>query len=180
MNPRPLRNAAGALAVARSLVGRASYQLGTGDIDTPDDGPFDCAGLVSNRCYGIRRHRPGFAKGGDVEDDLNSNSAIYDADHARDIYQHASIPEPGVLLVYPTIHRAGHVFVGHEAMIEDVSRAFEWDHEAPDYSLLTIIQCVGPNGRRPGVIRSDGSHFNMHDHQWPRPEHRTVMLRVLP
>ncbi len=187
VNPRPLRDASAALTVARAHVGKGTYKLGTGDINTPDDGEFDCAGFVSNKCYGIPRHRKGFNVGSwaSVSDDLNSNSAIEDSDHARDIYQRASIPAPGVLLVYPTIRiktadGKQHVFVGHEAMIEDVSRVLEWDPKFPDWSLLTIIQCIGPNGRHPGIVRSDGSHFNHHDAQWPKPEHRTCMLRVLP
>jgi hypothetical protein len=175
------------------------YELGTGDyrprvidgrlIDVPwteNGGPLgsDCAGFAISWCYKLRRHRPGFNVGAwsSVSDDLNCNSAIEDADHEGDLFERVTTPAPGVLLVYPTIRLVGHPnpWIGHVAIVTSVVRCREWDNERPDYSLLDVAQCCGPNGRGPAVIASDGSIWNHHDHTWPKPEHRTVMLRVKP
>lgn len=182
--PRPLFSAAQAIAQARALVGRGVYTLGTGDIDTKNDEPRDCFGFAVCEVYGIKRHRPGFNEGSwaTVSDDLNTNSAIEDADHAHELFERVFTPTPGVLLSYPTIRLKGHAvpFIGHIGIVVGVSRCLEWDHDRPDYSLLDIVQCRGGNGRRPGIIASDGSVWSHHDSIWPKPEHRTVMLRVLP
>lgn len=173
-----------AVTVARSLVGTGVYQLGTGDCDTPIGGKSDCFGFAFNRCYGVRRHRPGFNRGAwaTVSDDLNSNSAIEDADHHRELFVRPPYPMLGDLLAYPTIRLPGHdrPWIGHIAIVVDVSRVLEWDPAWPDWSLLGVAQCCGPNGRHPAILRTDGSHWNQHDHTWPKPEHRTALLRVVP
>lgn len=182
--PRPHYTASAAVAQARALVGRGVYTLGTGDDTSKGDDPRDCFGFAVCELYGIKRHRPGFNEGSwaTVSDDLNCNSAIEDADHARELFERVFTPAPGVLLVYPTIRLAGHpqVWIGHVGIVVGVSRCLEWDHERPDYSLLDVVQCRGPNGRRPGIVATDGSVWDHHDATWPNPEHRTAMLRVLP
>ena len=181
--PRPCSPIA-AVTVARSLVGTGVYQLGTGDYDTPIGGPSDCAGFAISRCYGLPRHRPGFNTGpwATVADDLNCNSAIEDADHHRELFVRAERPAIGDLIAYPTIRLAGHdhPWIGHVAIVVNVMRVLEWDPAAPDWSLVDVVQCCGPNGRRPGILRTDGSHWNGHDMTWPKPEHRTVLLRAVP
>lgn len=173
-----------AVTVARSLVGTGVYELGTGDCDTPIGGPSDCSGFAINRCYGLRRHRPGFNVGSwaTVSDDLNPNSAIEDSDHHRELFVRADRPQLGDLLAYPTIRLPGHLspWIGHIAIVVDVSRVIEWDPATPDWSLLGVVQCCGPNGRRPGVIETNASHWNGHDMTWPKPEHRSALLRVVP
>src|SRR5262245_49816365 len=86
--PRPKYTADQAVEIARELVGHMTYQLSTGDCDTANWGRSDCAGFAICRCYGLRRHRPGFNRGAwsSVEDDLNCNSAIEDADHHRELF----------------------------------------------------------------------------------------------
>jgi hypothetical protein len=66
------------------------------------------------------------------------------------------------------------------AIVIGVTRAAAFDlaKPYPDYSLLDVAQCCGPNGRTPAVILSDGAIWNQHDHQWPKPEHRTAVLRA--
>lgn len=85
-----------------------------------------------------------------------------------------------MLLVYPTVHLAGHpqAFIGHVAIVVGTARAAAWDPEHPHDALLDVVQCAGPDGRRPGIIGTDGSTWDRRDHDWPKPEHRTVMLRV--
>lgn len=185
--PRPCSPIA-AVTVARSLIGTGVYQLGTGDCDTPIGGASDCFGFAFDRCYGVRRHRPGFNVGAwaSVTDDLNCNSAIEDTDHRRELFVRGmGAPQLGDLVAYPTFtikDAAGspHRFIGHIAIVIGVSRVRGWDPAAPDWSTLDVAQCCGPNGRRPGVIASDGSIWNHHDHVWPKPEHRSVLLRVVP
>lgn len=175
---RPLNTAAEAVRQALALVGRGVYELGTGDIDSDGDEPRDCFGFAVCELFGIKRHRPGFNRGpwASVSDDLNVNSAIEDADHAGELFERVFTPFPGALLGYPTIHPNGHI--GHIAIVVGVSRCLEWDHDRPDYSLLDVVQCRGPDGRRPGIVATDGSLFDHHD--FHDPEHRTAMLRVKP
>lgn len=172
-----------AVTVARSLVGTGVYELGTGDWNTPIGGPSDCAGFAISRCYGLRRHRPGFNRGAwsSVEDDLNCNSAIEDADHNRELFVRASgPPQLGDLLAYPTFRLPGHAkpWIGHVAIVVGVGRMLEWDWTMPDWAVLDVVQCRGPNGRRPGIVASSGAHWNGHDLTWPKPEHRSVLLRT--
>lgn len=181
--PRPHYTAAAAVAQARALVGHGVYQLGTGDDTSKGDDPRDCFGFAVCELYGLRRHRPGFNRGAwaTVEDDLNCNSAIEDAGHAGELFERVQTPAPGILLAYPTIYLHGHPpFIGHIGIVVGVSRCLEWDHEHPDYALLDVVQCHGPNGRKPGIVATDGSVWSHHDALWPKPEHRTAMLRVLP
>lgn len=180
---RPLYTADQAVSRALARVGHGSYQLGTGDIDSQLDDPRDCFGFAVCELYGIRRHRLGFNRGSwsTVEDDLNCNSAIEDADHVGELFERVSTPAPGILVAYPTIRLAGHSdpWIGHIGIIVGVSRCTSWDSNHPNYSTLDMVQCCGPNGRKPGIIATDGSVWNHHDSLWPKPEHRSVMLRLI-
>lgn len=182
--PRPLHDADRAVAHALALVGRGVYQLGSGDISSSGDDPRDCFGFAVNELYGIPRHRPGFNVGSwaTVSDDLNCNSAIEDADHAGELFERLSTPMPGALIAYPTIRLAGHPdpWIGHVGIVVGVSHCTAWDPARPRYDLLDVVQCHGPNGQRPGIVRTDGSIWTHHDTLWPKPEHRTAMLRVRP
>jgi hypothetical protein len=187
---------------ALSLVGRGGqYELGTGDyrpsaaggasVDLPwtpaGSGALgsDCAGFALSWCYKVARHRPGFNLGpwSSIAHDVNCNSAIEDADHAQDLFVRATgSVQAGDLIAYPTIMVPGHPqpFIGHVAIVVGVTRAAAFDRARPDYSLLDVAQCRGPNGRAPAVIASDGALWNQHDRQWPKPQHRTVVLRAKP
>lgn len=178
-----------AVTVARSLVGTGVYELGTGDWDTPVGAPSDCAGFAICRCYGLRRHRPGFNRGvwSSVEDDLNCNSAIEDADHNRELFVRGDRPELGDLIAYPTIRLPGSgagPWIGHIAIVVGVDRARNIDMTRPDWSLLDVVQCCGPSPTRPngipGIIASNGAHWNDHDRTWPKLKHRTALLRLVP
>lgn len=194
--PRPLRTADEAVARALALVDRGVYELGTGDLPSTGDDTRDCFGFAVCECYGIKRHRPGFNGGWyeapstehpqgrspSVTDDLNCNSAIDDADHHGDLFERVTTPFPGALILYPTIRLQGHArpWIGHVKLVTSVSRCCEWNHDAPDWSLLDTVECAGPNGRRPGIVAGTGATMAAHDRIWPKPEHRTVMLRVRP
>lgn len=173
-----------AVAIAKGLVGQMVYWLGTGDCDTANWGRSDCAGFAICRCYGLRRHRPGFNKGpwAHVEDDINTTSAIEDADHNRELFERVTSgpPRPGDLLCYPTFRLPGRTkpFIGHVAIVVGVGRLLEWDWSRPTWSYLDVVQCAGPNGRKPGVIATDAHHWDEHDITWPKPEHRSALIRV--
>jgi hypothetical protein len=168
------------------------YILGTGDYHGGGDVPWtmrdgvlgsDCAGFAISWCYKLPRHRPSYNVGAwaSVSDDLNCNSAIEDSEHARELFMPATgDPRPGDLIAYPTIHLAGHTFIGHVCIVVGVDRAGFFTIEAPDFSLLDVVHCHGPNGRAPACTRADGSIWNQHSTVWPKPEHRSKLLRAVP
>ena len=195
-DPRPAFTAAQAVARAidRVRARDGQYELGTGDyrprngVDLPwteNGGPSgsDCAGFAECWCYGIERHRPGFNTGpwSSCADDLNCNSAIEDAQHEKDLFTLVTdAPQPGDLIAYPTIYLQGKEFPGHVCIVVSTARALAFDLSKPDWSLLDVAQCCGPDGRSPAVIASDGSIWNQHDHLWPLPQHRSWLLRIVP
>lgn len=181
---------------ARSVVNQGEYILGTGDyrprrdaqgnvIDLPytmhgGSGPMgaDCAGFAICWCYKVVRHQPGFNTGAwaTISDDINVDSTIEDARHKQELGTITTMAVPGAWLLYPTIRdpRNPMPFIGHVAIIESVSDKF--DPNAPDYRLLTVIQCSGPNGHTPAITRTDGYYWWHHDQLWPKPQHRSVMV----
>lgn len=196
--PRPC-GAAEAVARALSLVGKGGqYELGTGDyrpaagLDVPwtqNGGPpgADCAGFAECWAYCLPRHRPGYNHGpwSTCEDDINCNSALEDAQHDQELFAVVTdAPRPGDLLLYPTIYLTvdgqRREFVGHVCIVTGVSRAGGFVISKPDWTLLDVAQCCGPNGRAPAVIASDGAIWAQHDHLWPKPEHRSWLIRALP
>lgn len=180
-------NTAGeAVACALRLRNSGVYKLGAGDFTTVHGGESDCAGFAFCMCYGLRRHRPGFNVGSwaSVSDDINCNSAIEDADHKQELFWLPRLGvgvgavEVGDLLTYPTFTVTGRdgqplQFIGHVAIVVGVPKVW-----AGKYKDLMVVQCCGPNGRTPGIIETDGSHWDAHDKIWPKKEHRTVVLRV--
>lgn len=139
----------------------------------------DCAGFAICWCWKLRRHRPGFNKGpwASVEDDINVNSAMEDAVHHQELFEevHPSLVRPGDLLCYPTIKLKGfkQPFIGHVSIVLDISPKYV----AGAYSKLLVAHCHGPNGRRPAVTQNMGLHWEERDKQWPKPEHRTHVIR---
>lgn len=186
-SPRPLFTALEAAQRAIALVGHSVYELGTGNADTPDDEPMDCCGFATCKAYGIVRHRPLFNRGAwaTVADDINCNSSIEDARHEQDLFEPADgDPQLGDLLKWPTIrHPVTNEVLewGHECIVIGVDRAIgKWDPTKPDYRLLDVAQCEGPNGRRPGILATDGTYWYEHALKWPKPEQTTWWLRVKP
>ncbi len=191
MNPRPCSGPEAAKR-ALSIAGLGGqYLLGTGDyrphgvLDLPwteRDGErgTDCAGFAMCWAYKVVRHRPGFAKGGDIEDDINTDSGLWDAAHARDLYEPIETPELGALLVTPTIRLPHFYKMGHVRICVGTARVIEWDPAAPTWELLDLAEACGPNRRSPGVILSTGAGVARHNRMWPKPEHRTRILRAVP
>jgi hypothetical protein len=150
--------------------------------------------------HGVPRQWPGSAPNDapTVVDDINCNSSIEDSLYTRDLFEPVATrilpgeigrltlpaePRAGDLIKYPTIHLAGHPqgFCGHEAIVVDVSRAAgKWNPYAPNWALLDVVQMCGPNDHHPGILRTDASHWNKHDMDWSKPEHRVWLLRVVP
>jgi hypothetical protein len=155
----------------RDIVGR---DLGLVDLPwTLNNGEqgSDCAGFAICWCWKVKRHRPGFNKGpwASVEDDINVNSIIEDAKHKGELvegwvgpFEVIQNPRAGDLICYPTFWLYGKQFIGHVAIIEIVPA----NYKPGRFDLLTVIQCHGPNGFRPGVVRTDGSLFVHHDDVW--------------
>lgn len=183
-----------ALHRARAMVNAGGqYLLGTGDYwphteaGNPVDLPWtmlgnkwgsDCAGFAICYAWKLKRHRPGFNRGSwaTVSDDINSDSALQDAHHRKELFDtFTGPPQPGDLIIYPSIYSGGKRFIGHVGFIEVVPD--DWDVANPDFTRLVILQCHGPNGYRPGVVRTDGSVWQHHDHLWAKPQHRTQIIR---
>lgn len=132
----------------------------------------DCAGFAICWCWKIRRHRPGFNHGwwSTVEDDINVNSILEDAKHNKELAETTLLPAlgydrpiPGDLLCYPTFTTDSvKPHIGHVAIVEVVPAGYKPGR----FDMLTVIQCHGPNGFKPGVVRTDGSLFVHHDGVW--------------
>jgi hypothetical protein len=152
---------------------------------TEQDGRWgwDCAGAAISYAYRLFRHRPGFNRTAhaSVEDDINVDSIIEDADPSRggrgELGELVTVPSPGVLLMTPTIRIAEKRFIepGHVRLVIDASR---WDPSAPRWCDVVYLECRGPAHRKPGVVRDTGGSVDTHDRLWPLPQHRAVMVRV--
>lgn len=142
---------------------------------------WDCAGAAVAHAFGLFRHRPGFNRQmhATIEDDLNVDSIIEDADPARggrlELGELVTIPAPGILLMTPTIRIPAKNFVepGHVRMILDATR---WNPAAPRYADVVYLECRGPNRRAPGVVRNTGESVDQWDAVWPT--HKAVMVRI--
>lgn len=193
MNPRPIRTAQQAVSTALLLERQGTYHLGATDADAARL-VFDCTSFAMRHCYGVPGHRPGYNRGwgtdwstgesSTCEDDINSNSAIEDAMHGQDLFIPVTgRPFPGDIMAYPTIRLPGRTdpWVGHAAIVVAVDRArASWDWARPDFSLLDMMECHGPNNTTPAIRRATGVVFSAHSVSWPRPQHRSWLLRVRP
>jgi len=197
-------NAQEAVTRGLSIVGHGGmYLLGTGDFHPRIDPRFglvdvpwtdggrqgasvfgsDCAGFAITWAWKVKRHRPGYNHGNwsTVEDDINCNSLIEDANHKQELATEVDTPQPGDLLAYPTFNLrtqdgADHRFIGHVGLVS--SAPATWDLKHRRYDLCSVVQCHGPNGFKPGVVATDGSIWLHHDVMWPKPEHRTHIIRM--
>lgn len=198
------------VARARSKVDQGAYVLGGGDYRPVDgrDEPWtlrdgilgsDCVGFALSWCHRIPRERPGYNRGGSVTGWLNTDSLVEDAYGVvdqisgrvkraplRELVEPAEYPWPGTLLVYAAVRneQARRVVVGHIALVESCSVPVEeWGTRGRvDWRAVTVIQCRGPNGKRPGVIRSSGATWQRHDELWglgARPWRASRLLRVI-
>lgn len=191
-----------ALVTARQGV----YGLGCGDYRpehgdnpytaSPHGAAADCRVVVLHgwklqaHRYGFNRKwtlspEPQFLGGNSVADDINYNSIIesglFTTDGLFQTLPDTAVPQPGDLLAYPTIHIVGadgehHEFVGHGAMIDTVPAHYQ---PGGGWHQLFIMQCRGPNGRGPAVIRTDGGVFDRHTRNWQKPQHRARLVRPL-
>jgi hypothetical protein len=192
VNPRPL-SAAEAVRRARELVAspenqRAGYMLGDGDWRPGWTTPWTSRhGILGGDCrvaflwsYAIPADRPGYNHGAwsTCADCVSYNSLLEDAEHGHDLVELVTdAPREGDILAYPTIHLQGHPqpFIGHGAIVVSVGR---WDGQ--HFGSLDIMQVCGGPARKPAAILSDGHHFDDQRAQWPKPEHRSRLIRVRP
>lgn len=187
--------------VTRALTMRdqCEYQLGTGNFDPrrPHDPETthhktgkrgaDCAGFAVCWVHKLKRHRPGFGKGpgAHVVDDINSDSTLYDARYNNELFTLVDGPPlPGDLLITPSIYHVSgrRLGIGH-VMLVTKNRALEWDGAVlpRPWNLVDVIQCRGPNGKRPGIICSTASYCAKHDSMWLKvPSMWTQVVRMRP
>ncbi len=167
--------------------------LGTGDYrPTAEDLPWttnakghgsDCWGYAGAWCYKLPRHRPGFNSGSwaSVSDDINTDSAIEQSEHAATdrLFEAVKTPMLGDLLVYPSIRGPDgkRLRIGHVGII--VKLCAEWGTETPQYGELEVVQCQA--SRKPAVMRGPGVGWlfrdkfkGLRDEAW-----RTRILRVV-
>lgn len=163
----------------------------------------DCAGAICY-AYALRRRRLGFNKFPytrwdilDVEDDLNTNSMIGDATHRQELFTIVPAGDAlhvGDVLAYPTIMltvTTGVAPMRHTDWLrDDDGNIRKWiGHcqlvKTPNgvvagglYTHAEVLQCYGPNDRRPAIRVTDAHAMDAHDHTWPKPEHRTRVLRL--
>ena len=153
--PRPQFGAYEAVQRARRGRSRRLRGSGTGNADSCGEDPRDCCGFATCECYGIVRHRPGFNVGSwsTCSDDINCNSSIEDALHEGDLFDiifERNRRAPQVADDSPRRSRAAVTPATSASWSASTSppRA-QWDRTKPDYRLLDVVQCAGPNGRNP-------------------------------
>lgn len=189
--------------IARLLtqVGEGEYQLGAGGYDpkAPDTcfhphwdtkhkpGVIgcDCSAFAIKFGLKLAGHRPGFGsgRGANVTDYINSDSALFDAIHNRELFELVEGPPiEGDLLIIPSRFDAHGVRIGiGHVLATKRNRALEWDHaQLPrPWDKVDVVQCRGPNGMRPGVIESTAIVCARHDAKWVKvPEMWTQVVRV--
>lgn len=191
--PRPLNSGTEAAALAVSFVGLGVYNLHDGGDCMRPLGPatpkarFDCWGLVC-KALGLRRHRPGYnRKSGalaSVVDDINGDSACQDA-----LYGGAELfslvtdrPQVGDILSYPSItlliSGVRKQWIGHGAVVVDISSVLQWNPARPVFSSLGTVECTGPDGHYPAINRGTGAVFDRRSRTWSKEEHRARLLRA--
>jgi len=143
----------------------------------------DCRGFTPIWTHRLHSAYAGLAKGGPVEDDINTDSIVYDARHAAQLFTIVNgwgpgglvrqQPRSGDLLVYASIRDKADRIVwphlGHISMVMIVQPTF--DSFAPRYSELRVAHCHGPQKHRPGIEITDGSIWDHHNHLWLTNEH---------
>lgn len=189
---RPRYTVAEAIERARKLIGAGTYKLGALDSEV-DDLVFDCTSFCLRHAFGLDGHRPGYNRDWKVDwctgttssvvDDLNSNSAIEDAFHGRELFELVvGPPLPGDIIAAPTIRLGESIvgpWIGHAAIVSNVDRAkHKWDPMRPQFALLDVIECRGPDGRHPAIRQSNGTWFDERSLTWPKVNHRAWLLRV--
>jgi hypothetical protein len=146
---------------------------------------WDCAGAAISYAFRLTRHRVPFNRQSHatIEDDINVDSIIEDADPARggrgELGELVTTPAPGILLLTPTIKIPEKNFIepGHVRLIIDASR---WNPSAPRWADVVYLECRGPNGRKPGVVRNTGESVDEHDRLWPTDFRRSDGVLVRP
>lgn len=187
------------VARALSVVDTATYELGTGNYDprNPDDPETvhhqtkkrgcDCAGFAVCWVHKLRRHRPGFGRGPGthVTDDINSDSTLFDARYNHELFTLVEGPPlPGDLLIKPSIYHVDgtRLGIGH-VWLTVANRALEWDHAVlpRPWEMVDVVQCRGPNGKRPGIIKSTAKACADHDAKWVKvPSMWIQVVRMRP
>jgi hypothetical protein len=189
VDPRPC-SAAEAVERALQYVGKTTYKLGAGGykLAAPDAPPWgskggvtfglDCSGFAT-WCYRLPRTRLPFARGpgSRVADAINTDSIVFDAENARELFEVVTTPALGDLLVYPGLWQAGsRTSIGHVGIVTGVPA--EWDPAAPQYQLLQVTHCSPSSAARKwptGIKTTDGGIWRDR-----KGKARTRVVRVVP
>jgi hypothetical protein len=146
------------------------YRLGQGGKDpagpvgTYNQGKYesDCSGFVA-WCCGVRKYRPGFNKGGSVEDYLSTDAIYQDARRGKQLFELVTQGEamPGDLVVYCGTWKGGkRTGVGHIGIITLVSQDFNPASLTSWTKHILVTHCHGPTGvDRPAITQTDGYVF---------------------
>lgn len=189
------------IARLRTQVGKGEYQLGAGGWDPkrpntcfhphwdtknkPGVVGCDCAAFAIKFGLKLNGYRKGFGlgPGSHVTDYINSDSALYDAIHNHELFEVvAGPPIEGDLVITPSRFDASgkRVGIGHvRACVRN--RALEWDHAVlpRPWHLVDVVECRGPNGKRPGVIERTAEGCAAHDAKWVKvPAMWTQVIRM--
>lgn len=186
--------------VARALTQRdqGEYQLGAGGYDPTDPNNCfhphyntkkigcDCSAFSIKFALKLDGHRPGFGKGpgAHVTDYINSDSALYDARYNNEIFELVEgPPQMGDHIVTPSVFKNGkRIGIGH-VRLATANHALEWDHAVlpRPWDRVEVVECRGPNGKRPGVIVGSAAGCARHDAKWVKvPAMWTQVIRVKP
>jgi len=185
-----------------SVVGQGVYHLQypNGDYNLlKNDAPWSHQATDQCDCWGLiawankqPRHQPGYNRGSlsrsfpgwpTVVDDVNTDSALEDAARLEPVLWQivpAGLERAGDVVVYHTIFVNRNPRNEH-CNVEGVGTLLKWGHVAGLVFVgptgwkdpeTRLVQCHGPNGRRPGVVNTNNGIFLNHEITWNRDGHR--------
>lgn len=173
-------NRARAVARARSMARvRSTYVLGTGGRDPRPSSPFtkrnghagsDCVGFTS-WCLGHDRFQPESFPYYDGW--INTDSLMMDARGEQSWYAEVKRPEPGDVVVFPSVYKDGkRLRMGHIGLVVEVPADLPEDVYALPKAdrhrwlfLVKIIDCAAASRRKPYAIGETRASVS-----WDKPD----------
>lgn len=179
-----------AVARARRIAAKPSlYVLGAGGRSPTTSTPFtvrdgklgaDCVGFTS-WCLGHDRFQPGTFKtyGGWI----NTDSLLTDANGEQTWYEPIARPEPGDVVVFPSLRKDGKMTrMGHIALVVEVPAAMPADVYALPaverrkwLGQVRVIDCAASSGRKPYAVSETTAAAS-----WDKPDAMFARCRRAP